>query len=125
MDVAYIYHAVGLLILIATNIVLGSLCSLFKRKFCWRHCLKGIGKGFVIVVCFAATYFAGYLNPDIVAISINGTDGNVVTALNILLWLGFVHYAKQVFEKLAFMLGVGLKGEIKNTEKSRKEESNT
>jgi hypothetical protein len=118
MDEQIIRHAAGLIILMSVNIILGSLGSAFVKCFEWKRLGIGIFKSIIVLICFAATYIAGYLNPDILAINIGDVEANVMTALNIVVLFGYIHYAKQVIEKLAAMLGLNFGNEIK--EKTRR-----
>ena len=43
---------------------------------------------------------AGYLNPDIIAIDVDGQTVNLMTASNLALLTAYVLYAKDVFVKL-------------------------
>ena len=94
MDEQIINRAAGLIILMAVNIAHGALGSLFVHRFNWRRFLQGVAKGIIIIICFIASYFAGYLNPDIVAVNIGGIEASVMTALNlvILMQLNELHY---------------------------------
>jgi hypothetical protein len=49
---------------------------------------------------FAATYLVGYLNPNIVAVEVNGVQVSVKTGIDLVVLAGYYHYAKQVIEKL-------------------------
>ena len=91
MTTSIIHLAVGLVLLVAVNIVLGSL----KVKL-----RNGIIKGIIVAACFIAFYMAGYLNPDIIAIDVDGQTVNLMTASNLALLTAYVLYAKDVFVKL-------------------------
>lgn len=108
MDIGFLYLAIGLLILIIVNIVLGSLNALFVNTFDRKKFLVGLVKGAIVVICFAATYLVGYLNPNIIAVNVNGTDVGVLTAVYLVVLAGYYYYAKQVIEKLSAII----KGEI-------------
>ena len=62
---------------------------------------NGVIKGIIIAACFVAFYVAGRLNPDIVAIDIDGETVNVATAANLAMVTAYVLYAKDVFSKLS------------------------
>ena len=113
MDVETLYLAVGLIILIITNIVLGSLNALFTNEFDRQKFFRGLAKGSIVVLCFIATYFVGFLNPNIIAININGIEVNVLTGVYFIVLSGYYFYAKQVFDKLSNIV----KGDIKIIEK--------
>lgn len=113
MDIGTLYLAIGLIILIIVNIVLGSLNALFVDEFDRRKFFIGLAKGAIVVLCFAATYLVGYLNPTIIAVEVNGTEVGVLTAVYLVVLAGYYYYAKQVLEKLAAII----KGDIYTNEK--------
>jgi|GEM_PF-737718 len=90
----------GLMILIAVNIVLGSLSAIFQNEFCPIKLRQGIIKAGIVAICFAATYLVGFLNPNIVAVEVNGVQVSVKTGIDLVVLVGYYHYAKQVLEKL-------------------------
>jgi hypothetical protein len=92
--------ALGLIILIIVNIVLGSLSALFQNTYCRKKLLCGLIKAGIVLVCFAGTYLVGYLNPGIVAVEVDGVEVTVMTGIQLVVLVGYYHYAKQVIEKL-------------------------
>ena len=100
MEQTIIRLAIGLVLLVAVNVVLGSLNALFDGTFDRIKCRNGVIKGIIIAACFVAFYVAGRLNPDIVAIDIDGETVNVATAANLAMVTAYVLYAKDVFSKL-------------------------
>ena len=101
MEQTIIRLAIGLVLLVAVNVVLGSLNALFDGTFDRIKCRNGVIKGIIIAACFVAFYVAGRLNPDIVAIDIDGETVNVATAANLAMVTAYVLYAKDVFSKLS------------------------
>ena len=99
MTTSIIHLAVGLVLLVAVNIVLGSLNALFDGSFKVKL-RNGIIKGIIVAACFIAFYMAGWLNPDIIAIDVDGQTVNLMTASNLALLTAYVLYAKDVFVKL-------------------------
>ena len=99
MTTSIIHLAVGLVLLVAVNIVLGSLNALFDGSFKVKL-RNGIIKGIIVAACFNAFYMAGWLNPDIIAIDVDGQTVNLMTASNLALLTAYVLYAKDVFVKL-------------------------
>lgn len=97
MEQTIIRLAIGLVLLVAVNVVLGSLNALFDGTFDRIKCRNGVIKGIIIAACFVAFYVAGRLNPDIVAIDIDGETVNVATAANLAMVTAYVLYAKDVF----------------------------
>jgi len=65
-----------------------------------KKLLRGLIKACIVVLCFAATYLVGYLNPGIVALKVNGIEVTVMTGIQLVVLVGYYHYAKQVIEKL-------------------------
>ena len=112
MTTSIIHLAVGLVLLVAVNIVLGSLNALFDGSFDKVKLRNGIIKGIIVAACFIAFYMAGYLNPDIIAIEVDEQTVNLMTASNLAkavenlrqahlaLLTAYVLYAKDVFVKL-------------------------
>lgn len=99
MEQTIIRLAIGLVLLVAVNVVLGSLNALFDGTFDRIKCRNGVIKGIIIAACFVAFYVAGRL--DIVAIDIDGETVNVATAANLAMVTAYVLYAKDVFSKLS------------------------
>ena len=83
MTTSIIHLAVGLVLLVAVNIVLGSLNALFDGSFDKVKLRNGIIKGIIVAACFIAFYMAGYLNPDIIAIEVDEQTVNLMTASNL------------------------------------------
>ena len=59
MTTSIIHLAVGLVLLVAVNIVLGSLNALFDGSFDKVKLRNGIIKGIIVAACFIAFYMAG------------------------------------------------------------------
>lgn len=105
MDPNFLNLAIGLLILIVANIVLGSSDAIFNQKFDTVKFFKGIGKGILVSGSMVGLYFAGTLNPEIIAIDVGGQQLTILSAINMVVLGGYYIYARQVFEKLAGILG--------------------
>ena len=91
----------GLLVLIAVNIILGSIDALLTKSWDKGKFLRGIIKGAIVALCFAAAYLVGWANPDVLAVTINGQSVNLLTAIYVVIMAGFLFYAKEVLMKLA------------------------
>ena len=106
MTASVIHLAIGLVLLVAVNIVLGGMNALFDGTFDKVKLRHGIIKGVIVVACFIAFYMAGWLNPDIIAIDVDvdGQTVNLMTASNLALLTAYVLYAKDVFVKLKNMI---------------------
>ena len=101
IDMNLVYLGIGLIVLMLCNILMGSIDALLTQEFNKKKFLQGVIKAVVVVICFILTYFVGLLNPNVVAISVNGEMVNVLTAMNLVVLAGFTWYAKEVFIKLA------------------------
>lgn len=106
MTINVLFLGLGLLLLIASNIVLGSIDAMFTKAFDPTKFKHGIIKGGIVALCFAVTYAVGWMNPDVLAVTINGQSVNLLTAVYLVIMAGFLFYAKEVIVKLtAFVNG--------------------
>lgn len=101
MTIGIIKLGLGLLLLIVVNIVLGGVDAWLSGDFDKPKLRRGVTKGAIVAVCFAITYLVGWLNPEVVAISINGQAVNLLTAVYLVIMAGFLFYAYEVIGKLA------------------------
>jgi hypothetical protein len=60
-----------------------------------------LGKGSIVVFAFGLIYIGASLNPDIMAISVNEVEVNVVTGLYVSMVVAYIAYGKQIVEKFA------------------------
>ncbi len=109
MTIDIIRLGLGLLLLIVVNIVLGSVDAWLSGEFDKPKFRRGIAKGAIVALCFIVTYLVGWLNPAVVAISINGQAVNLLTAVYLVIMAGFLFYAYEVIGKLAGFI----KGKLK------------
>jgi len=100
IDTKTLYTAVALLILMAVNIILGSLNAIAERNFDKKVLLQGIIKAITIIVCFILVYAAGLLTFDLAIININGEEVNTLTAIYLLIVYSFYYYGREVILKL-------------------------
>ena len=112
MTIDIIRLGLGLLLLIVVNIVLGSIDAMLSSEWDKPKFWRGVTKGAIVALCFAITYLVGWLNPDVVAISINGQAVNLLTAVYLVIMAGFLFYAYEVIGKLAGFV----KGKLKTGE---------
>jgi len=92
---------VGLIILIIVNGVLDQIDCFFEKNFDWQSLMKDCVKGFLVFICFLATYLVGYINPDLIVISMfEDRDLNLEDAIAIMAISAYFIYAKQIIEKL-------------------------
>lgn len=90
----------GLLLLIVSNIAIGSIHAAAAREWNTKTFVNGLIKGGIVIGAFIAVWFAGWLNPDLVVIETGGQQMNLSTAFYFILVMGFVGYAGKILVKL-------------------------
>ena len=104
MDLSVINLGIGLVLLMSINIILGSIDSIFTKSFDKAKFKQGLLKSFVIALCTVGLYGIGYLNPNVIAVNVDGQAVNLLTATYLVIMSAFVLYAKQCIEKLSKLL---------------------
>ena len=110
LDMASIRLAVGLVLLIAANIALGSINAIIACEWDLVKFRNGCIKGGVIALALIAVYFAGYLNPDLMVVEVSGQTVNLMTAVSLVMLAAFTAYAVDVLKKLKDMLSTATPG---------------
>lgn len=110
LDMASIRLAVGLVLLIAANIALGSINAIIACEWDLVKFRNGCIKGGVIALSLIAVYFAGYLNPDLMVVEVSGQTVNLMTAVSLAMLAAFTAYAVDVLKKLKDMLSTATPG---------------
>lgn len=110
LDMASIRLAVGLVLLIAANIALGSINAIIACEWDLVKFRNGCIKGGVIALSLIAVYFAGYLNPDLMVVEVDGQTVNLMTAVSLAMLAAFTAYAVDVLKKLKDMLSTATPG---------------
>lgn len=110
LDMASIRLAVGLVLLIAANIALGSINAIIACEWDLVKFRNGCIKGGVIALSLIAVYFAGYLNPDLMVVEVSGQTVNLMTAVSLVMLAAFTAYAVDVLKKLKDMLSTTTPG---------------
>ena len=110
LDMASIRLAVGLVLLIAANIALGSINAIIACEWDLVKFRNGCIKGGVIALALIAVYFAGYLNPDLMVVEVSGQTVNLMTAVSLAMLAAFTAYAVDVLKKLKDMLSTATPG---------------
>lgn len=111
VDVTIIRSAAGLVLLIAANIAPGSINAIIdgewdQTKFRRNGCIKSA----VVAAALVAVYFAGYLNPDLMVVEVDGQTVNLMTAVSLAMLAAFTAYAVDVLKKLKDMLSTATPG---------------
>ena len=105
----------GLILVIIANIALGSTSAIIEGNWDKVKFRNGCIKGGVISVALIAVYFAGYLNPDLMVVDIDGQTVNLMTAVSLVMLAAFTAYAVDVIKKLKDMLTTTTPGTDDNT----------
>lgn len=103
-DIAIVRLGIGLVLLIAANIALGSVNAFMEGTWDMMKFRNGCIKGGVIALALIAVYFAGYLNPDLMVVEVSGQTVNLMTAVSLVMLAAFTAYAVDVIGKLKDML---------------------
>lgn len=115
MGLSVINLGIGLVLLMGINIVLGSIDSIFTKSFDKKKFGQGLLKSLVVALCAVGLYGIGYLNPNVIAVNVDGQSVNLLTATYLVIMSAFVLYAKQCIDKLSkLLLGGKTVEEVKN-----------
>ena len=105
----------GLILVIIAYIALGSTSAIIEGNWDKVKFRNGCIKGGIISVALIAVYFAGYLNPDLMVVDIDGQTVNLMTAVSLVMLAAFTAYAVDVIKKLKDMLTTTTPGTDNNT----------
>ena len=107
LDMTIIRLAAGLVLLIAANIALGSINAIIDGEWDQTKFRNGCIKSAVVAAALVAVYFAGYLNPDLMVVEVDGQTVNLMTAVSLAM---LAAYAVDVLKKLKDMLSTATPG---------------
>ena len=110
LDMTIIRLAAGLVLLIAANIALGSINAIIAGKWDRAKFRNGCIKSAVMAMALIAVYFAGYLNPNLMVVEVDGQTVNLMTAVSLSILSAFTVYAIDVLKKLKDMLSTATPG---------------
>ena len=110
LDMTTIRLAAGLILVILANIALGSTGAIIEGDWDKVKFRNGCIKGGVVAVALIAVYFAGYLNPNLMVVEIDGQTVNLMTAVSLVMLAAFTAYAVDVIKKLKDMLPTATPG---------------
>ena len=111
LDMTVVKLAAGLLLLIAANIALGSINAIIAGTWDLVKFRNGCIKSLVIAAALLAVYMAGFLNPDLMVVDVDGQKVNLMTAVTLTMLAAFTVYAVDVIKKLKDMLTTPTPGE--------------
>ena len=103
LDMTIIRLAAGLVLLIAANIALGSINAIIDGEWDQTKFRNGCIKSAVVAAALVAVYFAGFLNPDLMVVEVDGQTVNLMTAVSLAMLAAFTAYAVDVLKKLKDM----------------------
>ena len=109
-DIAIVRLGIGLVLLIAANIALGSVNAFMEGTWDMMKFRNGCIKSAVVAAALVAVYFAGYLNPDLMVVEVDGQTVNLMTAVSLAMLAAFTAYAVDVLKKLKDMLSTATPG---------------
>lgn len=107
---------IGLVAVMFANILLGATLAKFKENFKKEVFFKGVFKALCVVSGISLVFLCGYLNPTILAVSINDTNVNLIEALRLIFIAGIVYYGKEDLVKIKDLLKLRL--DIEETKES-------
>lgn len=110
LDMTIIRLAAGLVLLIAANIALGSINAIIDGEWDQTKFRNGCIKSAVVAAALVAVYFAGFLNPDLMVVEVDGQTVNLMTAVSLAMLAAFTAYAVDVLKKLKDMLSTATPG---------------
>lgn len=111
LDMTVVKLAAGLLLLIAANIALGSINAIIAGTWDLVKFRNGCIKSLVVAAALIAVYLAGFLNPDLMVVDVDGQKVNLMTAVTLTMLAAFTAYAVDVIKKLKDMLTTPTPGE--------------
>lgn len=98
LDMTIIRLAAGLVLLIAANIALGSINAIIDGEWDRTKFRNGCIKSAVVAAALVAVYFAGYLNPNLMVVEVDGQTVNLMTAVSLAMLAAFTAYAVDVLK---------------------------
>ena len=104
LNMTVVHLAAGLVLLILANIALGSINAFIDGDWDKVKFKNGCIKSAVIAFALVAVYLAGFLNPDLMVVDVDGQTVNLMTAVTLTMLAAFTAYAVDVIKKLKALL---------------------
>ena len=101
---------IGLVLVMTSNILLGSSLAKLKKKFNKKTFVNGITKSALIIISVGLMYLCSYLNPNIMVANVNGQEVDIISGMEMIFVAGIIMYGYQSLVKLRDLLK--LKSEI-------------
>ena len=98
----------GLLGVMVANVLLGASLAKLQQEFSWKKMLSGGFKVICILGAAALMYGCSFLNPDIIIVSINNANVNLIEAMRYVGVVGITFYGAQDIKKLIDILKVNV-----------------
>lgn len=95
---------IGLASVMLANVLMGVTLAKLKKNFNKNKFLEGLVKVGGVLIAIGLLYLASRFNPDILVANVNGTNMNLIDAMNLLFTTGIVIYGGQDLIKLKDIL---------------------
>lgn len=95
---------IGLASVMAANVLMGITLAKLKKNFSKKKFLEGLVKIIGILISIGLLYLASRFNPNILVANVNGTNMNLIDAMNLLFTTGIIIYGGQDLIKLKDIL---------------------
>lgn len=95
---------IGLFALMLSNIVLDVTIKTFTEQFDFKSFFKIILKSMIILIASLLIYYAGYLNPTILVVTLNNVEMNLVDSLKMIYIAGIMFYGFNCIKKLSKLI---------------------
>lgn len=95
---------IGLASVMLANVLMGVTLAKLKKNFNKKKFLEGLVKVGGVLIAVGLLYLASRFNPNILVANVNGTNMNLIDAMNLLFTTGIVIYGGQDLIKLKDIL---------------------
>ena len=95
---------IGLASVMLANVLMGVTLAKLKKNFNKKKMSEGLVKIGGVLIAIVLLYLASYFNSDILVANVNGTNMNLIDAMNLLFTTGIVIYGGQDLIKLKDIL---------------------
>ena len=95
---------IGLASVMLANVLMGVTLAKLKQNFNKKKMLEGLVKIGGVLIAVGLLYLTSRFNPNILVANVNGTNMNLIDAMNLLFTTGIVIYGGQDLIKLKDIL---------------------
>ncbi|MBQ6282301.1 MAG: phage holin family protein [Bacilli bacterium] len=108
---------IGLICVMISNVLLGCSLATIKKEWNKNKFLNGLFKAFFIIISCILLYLCSYLNPNILIISIDGNNLNLIDGMKVIFISGISLYGYNDLIKLKEMFTIKVDFKEKEYEK--------